>query len=233
MNLSQLMQQNQELTLKIDQVEEQHKLDIEKFTNAKNDFDLVLSKQVDLQYGISQNSILEINQSLKQLEINLTTDENYSEKIYSLEEKITELENYINRQQQQYYLDKETILSEHEIALKQLRAQERFDYQSKLGARELDLQTQIDDLNEQLSKEGVKINQNQIDYQLHNEMNKRLQETQDLVSDYKSIFETLKTEISEKNKDLGHFQLRNKQLEMLLEKNSLRASLSQQSNYQS
>jgi hypothetical protein len=43
---------------------------------------------------------LEINQSLKQLEINLTTDENYSEKIYSLEEKITELENYINRQQQ-------------------------------------------------------------------------------------------------------------------------------------
>lgn len=205
-------------------IEQHHLEELNSLKRENFNIEKVVSSKENLKFNISNAQIKDIHDTLMSIDQNIKTQDVQLEQIDFFKERISQLENRIENQQHQFSIEKSKIETNFETALKEEQIMQRFDYEAKLGAKEMELLQQIDDLNEKLSKEIAKSSNLKINENLLLEKDKRLEQISNLVIDHQDIQNDLKNQIDIKNHELKHLSQKTIHLEHIVSKNSIRMS---------
>ena len=222
--ISTLLNDNKNLTQRIQLIEQHHSEEIQRLKKENNAIEKVVSSQQGLKFSVSNAQIEDISQTLKNLSKDLKVQDFRNDEIDSLKEQISELKNQIINQRQKYQIKIDELKSDYDIALKEAKISERFNFEAKLGAKEMELLQEIDDMSEKLSKSHVMRSTTEVDQKLLTQMQKRLAETQNIALDQQDIQKGLKQQVNIKNQEIQKLKQKNTQLEHIISKNGVRMS---------
>lgn len=104
--------------------------------------------------------------SIQKIQSEIKTKEANEDEVYELQLRINDLESEILTIKHEHVLEFNQLSSEFQTTLKQAKTEERFAFEARLAAREIDLLQQIEDLNDALSRQASVKSDNLINQQL-------------------------------------------------------------------
>lgn len=202
-----------EYTIKIEELQSKNRL---------------LTQLKENQHGASaeatENFLKDICRSVMNLNTAFNLSEGREDEVYELQLRINDLESEILTIRHEHLVEFNQLSSEFQTAVKKTQSEERFAFESKLAAREMELFQQIDELNDQLGLLSAVKSDNLINLQLIDQLKKHLSETQNFVLDQQEIQKNLADSLDRKKVEIDNLDARCRSLQLMLDKNLTRVS---------